>query len=111
MRFEYLVVQLCVPGQSEQNTGIFLWDAQSQQLLWEFAELPANSLDPAIREAISGLSGILADQLQYQSPKEILAWIEETWSNVLRVSNRQPIEAASADAALEELMREHIPKH
>jgi len=103
----YSVLAVAIPGQEPVNAGILLEDPQSDRLYirmrrdWErFA--------PEEADFLSEIEGDLAGKAAELGAARLLEAIEDSLSNLLRVSSREPVEVRDFEQSLARLYREHV---
>jgi phage repressor protein C with HTH and peptisase S24 domain len=106
---EYLVVEAQLPGHAAVPIGVLLYDALEDRL------------DARLRRDWDRIAGddeaevleLLAQDLEAKTAElgaaQLLGWLEDTWSNSIRVSERRPVVVGNFQATLNRLYREHVP--
>jgi hypothetical protein len=105
---EYLLLQWAAPGKPVRAVGVLLFDRTRQTLHWRVVEQWANIAEDEDVEVLSLLSDGIQEQVREVGAEAFLSFLEDTLSNVLRISPRQSIRLVDVEAALEKLFREHV---
>ncbi len=107
-RGEYLIIELAVAGRAVTNVGVLLWDPDRERLSWRLVEDWSDLAPPEDVEVLGELSASFRQCVAGMGPRAFLEYIEDTWSNVLRLSERKPMRAEDFDAALDALYERHV---
>ncbi len=103
--FSVLAVE--IPGEAPANAGVFLEDPGTDRLYlrlrrdWE-------SIAPQEAEVLSEIESDLSAKAREVGAARLLENIEDTLSNILRVSAREPVEVQDFERSLARLYREHV---
>lgn len=106
-RGEFVILQVASPGGGLLNAGVLLVDPQEDRAYvrvrrdWE----AVTSQDSDFLEELEPYLRALASE---SGASWLLRYIENDWSNFIRVSDREPVAAASFESALEQLYRQHV---
>jgi len=105
---EYLLVELAVPGVPQQNIGVLLRDAETGQVYpkiradWDEIE------DPEEAEWLKALDQDFKAKIREMGGDGFLQHIEDSLSNVLRLSGRTAVSVDDFERTLERLYEEHV---
>ncbi len=106
--FSILAVEL--PGGEPANAGVFLEDPDTDRLYlrlrrdWE-------SIAPEEAEVLSEIESDLSAKARELGAARLLENIEDSLSNILRVSPRERVEVDDFERSLARLYREHVRPH
>jgi phage repressor protein C with HTH and peptisase S24 domain len=103
----YSVVQASLPGMAEENCGVLLLDTDSNELYLRFRrdwELFAGEES----EVLSLLADDLERRARETGARELVEELESSLSNVIRITDRQPVLVADFEKALNRLYAEHV---
>ena len=106
-RAECSFVDLHLPGARPETVGVFLLDLLTNQLHMKFRK-DWNEVAPQERDVLELLEADLNGKAEELGGNEVLSYLEEHWSNVLRISNREPMLVTNFDARLRRLFRENV---
>lgn len=105
---EYLIFRANLPGRDLRNIGVLLHDPSEGRLklclLTDFRDLA----DEEDAEVLELLDAELASRAEEMGAGGFLAWLEDTASNVLQLSERKPVQVGDFEATLEQLFHEHV---
>lgn len=103
----YSILAVAIPGQEPVNAGILLEDPRTDRLYirmrrdWErFA--------PEEADFLSEIETDLAGKAAELGAARLLSSIEDSLSNLLRVSSREPVEVEDFERSLARLYRQHV---
>jgi len=102
---QYLVVELVWPGRSPVNVGVLLLDADSDRLFLRFRSDWRDIVDADEVEVFSALEDDLTRQASELGGEKLLAALEDSLSNVLRLGPRESIAVSDFPKALDRLYR------
>ncbi len=106
---EYRILRYAGPaGRALVNIGVLLLDPNSDRL---HMKLRANWTDvapPADAEVLAALEDDLRARAEHEGAFALLAELEDSLSNSVRITDRQAVEVGDFEKALAELYREHI---
>jgi phage repressor protein C with HTH and peptisase S24 domain len=103
----YVVVEACLPGQPPRNIGVLLADPATGKPwirmlpVYDFAE-------PDDAEVLEALEEDMGRRAAEMGAVACLDWLEDTLSNVLRVSDRQTVPVDSFTRVVDRLYSEHV---
>ena len=105
---QYLVLELVLPGRPKANAGVLLVDPASDQLHIKLRREWEHLADPDDAEVLQSLEQDLRRQSREAGAGQLLASLEETLSNTLRLTERESIAVGDFDKALERLYQRHV---
>ncbi len=106
---QFALLEAALPERAPAPAGVFLYDPEARRgeprlrRDWEHIA----GADDA--EVLSELESDLKRRIAESGAERVLGWMEDTFSNVLRVGERRAVEIADFDATLSRLYREHVP--
>jgi len=103
----YSILEVELPGEAAVNAGILLEDP-AQDRLYIRMRRDWHDLAPEEAEVLSELATDLAEKSVEFGAEKLLANLEDTVSNTVRVSDRREVEVEDFDRALARLYREHV---
>jgi SOS-response transcriptional repressor LexA len=101
----YVLLEAALPGLMPRNIGVLLVDPAADrgwfrmQTNFDFAEDP---------EVLEGIAGHLEQLLSEMGAAALLDSLEDSLSNVVRISDRQAVAVDSFTRVLDRLYREHV---
>src|SRR5688572_16134736 len=106
---QFAILEAALPGRSPENLGVVLLDPVSDELHLRLRR----DLDEIAEEEDAEVFEALAEDLRAKSREMggegLLRYLEDTLSNVLRISSREPVAmTASAASTVDELYRHHV---
>ncbi len=105
---EFCVLEAALPEQESQPIGILLLDPATERLQlkarhdWDWVA------DEDDAEVLESLVSQIESQIEERG-RETLVWLEDSASNVLRLSDRQSIPMANFQSSLLRLYQKHVP--
>lgn len=105
---EYSVIQLVLPGRRPVNFGVLFYDPATGELHYRFRDDLEDLADPEDAEVLSLLSEDLSVRLREMGGRQVLEWLEDSLSNVLRIADRRPVAVRDFRFALERLYRDQV---
>jgi hypothetical protein len=105
---EFLLLQYAPPSQHPTNIGVLVWDAAAEQLLWKIHHPDNYTVNAEDYEYLTLLSGTLAQLSDDLGPKDLLAFLETTLSNILLLTQRQRASGKNAEEVLYRLFRDYV---
>jgi SOS-response transcriptional repressor LexA len=106
-RAECAFVDLQLPGGRPETVGVLLLDTASNKLHLKFRK-DWTAVAPEEHDVLELLEGDLERQAEELGGKQVLAYLEEHWSNMLRISERESMVVADFPARLRRLFRENV---
>lgn len=107
-KVQYAVLELALPGRPKANAGVLLLDPATDQLHFKLRRDWAEVAEPEDAEVLSHVAEDLAQRAKETGGGELLGYLEETLSNVLRISQRETIAVGNLQKALERLYARHV---
>jgi SOS-response transcriptional repressor LexA len=107
-RAEYSVIQLVLPERRPVNFGVLLYDPATGELHYRFRDDLEDLAGPEDAEVLSLLSEDLSVRLREMGGRQVLEWLEDSLSNVLRIADRRPVAVRDFRFALERLYRDQV---
>ncbi len=105
---EYLLVELALPGRPATVLGVLLFDPASSRLLVQLREDIEDLADPEDAEVLTELERDFALKIDELGGRGFLEYLEDSLSNVIRLSPRHTTEAPSLPWKLRQLYEEHV---
>ena len=106
-RAECAFVDLQLPGARPQTVGVLLLDKAANKLHLKFRK-DWNEVAPEEHDVLELLESDLEQQAEDKGGAEVLSYLEEHWSNILRVTDRESMLVADFAARLRRLFRENV---
>jgi len=108
-RAQYSIVQLELPGEGLVNLGVLLLDPQTNELhvrlRRDFEKLTE---EDDLNATLSVLADDFAQKADEMGAQALVEYLEQSLSNVLRITDREEVLAEDFGRALERLYRKHI---
>ncbi len=108
-RVEYLLLEAALPGIPPQPIGVLLHDPESGRLGVRLRRDWDRVAGPDEVEVFQALAASLEDRAREGPAKELLAWLEDTLSNSIRVSERKPVAMGRFESTLRLLYERSVP--
>ncbi len=105
---QYLVLELTLPGRPKLNAGVLLFDPSAGRLYARLRTDWDQVADPDDAEVLEAVERELKGRAAEIGGGEVLAQIEDSFSNVLRTAGREEIAVGDFEKALEKLYRRHV---
>ena len=105
---EYLILVYQAPDKPPRNIGILLWCEAKQALFWRITEDWSHFANRDDAEVLALLSQGFAESVRDLGPRRFLEYLEDTLSNVLRITDRRQVQAHIIEETLDSLYAEHI---
>ena len=99
------------PGEVERCVGVFIYNAGEQRLTWKIVNEWSFVSDPFFREYVEHLSSDFAQKAETLGGAELLAYLEDTLSNIIRISDRQPLDRNDSEAVLDAAFAQYVQLH
>ena len=105
---QYLVVQLVLPGRSKLNAGVLLLDPESDTVHVRLRQDWDQIADPDEAEVLEHAERELRQRGTELGGERLLSELEDTLSQILRISDRESIAVGDFPKALERLYLRHV---
>lgn len=105
---QYLLVDLALPGRSVVHVGVLLLDPETDRLLFKLRDDIEELAEPEDAEVLAALDRDFALKIDEMGGRRFLEYLEDSLSNVIRISERRSTEAGSLPWALRRLFDEHV---
>ena len=106
---EVLFLEVCLPGRPVQTAGVFLFDPEEDRVYYRLRRDWGEIADAEDEEVLSALADDFGIKINEMGGRAFLQYLEDSLSNVLRVSEREQTKAGDFHARLNRLYREHVP--
>ncbi|MBZ5623905.1 MAG: S24 family peptidase [Acidobacteriia bacterium] len=106
----YVLLEACLPQRPPQNIGVFLMDANSGRAWIRLRGDYHDLADPEDAEVLEALPQDLENRIAESGAADCLESLEDSLSNVLRVSERQTVAVDAFSRVLDRLYGEHVEK-
>lgn len=107
-RAQYCLLELAVPGQPVAPAGVLLLDPQSSELHFKLRDDWDSIADPEDAEYLASLRDDFTLRAAEMGGQAFLELLEDSLSNFLRVTDREPVIASNFPDTLERLFTEHV---
>jgi len=105
---EYLLLEACPPGRAPVSIGVLLHDPESARLGVKLRRDWDQFLDEDDREVFAALAEDLRARISEVEPQALLGQLEDSLSNILRVSERQSVLMGPFDRTLDAVYRKYV---
>ncbi len=105
---QYSILQVAPPGQAIRNVGVLLYDPAKEELRCRFIEDWTAVIGEEDAEILAAWSGEFMELAEEMGAKALLNFMEDTLSNVLRITDRQTIPLGDMEATIAELFEKHV---
>jgi phage repressor protein C with HTH and peptisase S24 domain len=105
----YSILEVALPGRAPEPAGVLLYDPTEERLEVRLRRDWEELAEPEDVEVLELIEADLAAKVAEMGPAQVLEQLEETLSNVLRISGRETVVLGSFEATLNRLYRETIP--
>ncbi len=106
---QYSVFEVALPGRAPEPAGVLLYDPGEERLDLRFRRDWERIVEEDDAEVLELLEDDLRQQAGETSPADFLARLEDTLSNVLRISDREMVVLGRFDSTLNRLYERLIP--
>jgi hypothetical protein len=96
-RYQLYLLSYAAPGQTIQPVGVLMFDCHADTLHWRLPE-KFDISDAFHRDYLSMLSADIAAKVDEMGGRALLSYFTESLSNVLRISEVDPLDSESPDA-------------
>lgn len=104
---DYIVLEVCLPGSSPENAGVILLDKEADQLYVK-ARRDWDSFASEEADVLAGLEEMIESMARDHGASAALAFIETSFSGVVRATDRRATVAADPEARLRRLYRVNV---
>src|SRR5271157_2082164 len=105
---KYVLLEACLPQRPPQRIGVLLVDPAADRVWIRLRGKYDDLAEPEDVEVLEALEGDLRQRAREMGAAAWLEWLEDSLSNVLRVSDREAVEVDAFSRALERLYGEHV---
>ncbi len=106
----YVLLEAALPERSARTIGVLLIDPATGRGWVRVRESFDDMADPDDAEVLEALAAEIPDRMAETGAEAFLAWLEDTCSNALRVSERQAVAVDAFTRVLDRLFDEHVDK-
>ena len=105
---QYAVVHVALPGASPVNAGVLLLDPSTNNLHIRFRRDWDEIAEGEDAEVMEALAGDIESKAREMGASQLLDWMEEHLSNVVRISDREEVMVDSFESSAARLYRQHV---
>jgi len=105
---QYVLLEACLPERPPQRIGVLLVDPAADRAWIRLRGKYDDLAEPEDAEVLEALEEDLRQRAREMGAAAWLEWLEDTLSNVLRVSDREAVEVDAFSRALERIYGEHV---
>jgi phage repressor protein C with HTH and peptisase S24 domain len=105
---QFAVLELALPGRPKANAGVLLLDPSNDDLLLKLRTDWDDVADPEDAELLSHVAEDLSQRAKENGGGALLDHLEQTLSNVLRISERETIAVGNPEKALDRLFARYV---
>jgi phage repressor protein C with HTH and peptisase S24 domain len=106
----YVLLEAALPARPVQPIGVLLIDPANDRAWVRFRRQFENLAAPEDAEVLEALENDIRTRSSEMGAESFLAWLEDSLSNAVRVSERQSVEVDAFSRVLERLYTEHVEK-
>jgi len=106
---QYVTLEVALPGREPEPAGVILYDASDERLEARLRRDWDEIADPEDAELLELVEQDLAAKVAEMGAGAVLKHLEETLSNVLRISQRETVLLGSFEATLNRLYNRLVP--
>jgi len=106
---QYSLLEVALPGGAPVPAGVLLFDPGELRLECRLRRDWEAIAEPEDAEVLSALAEDFQGKIREMGPEAFLGYLEETLSNVLRISERRPVLLGEFDSTLNLLYRRNVP--
>jgi hypothetical protein len=107
-RYKVHVLLYAPPGSSVTPVGVFVYDTASGSLYWQLPHDWSFVVDEFDQEYLSLISEDISRNLETCTGEELLTFLENTLSNVLRLSTGEWVTGVDANSVLTQLYQRYV---
>src|ERR1051326_8834925 len=104
----YVLLEAALPGRPLQTIGVILIDGSEDRGWVRLRDHYEDLADPDDAEVLEALEADMRSRLAEDGAEAFLEWLEDSLSNVVRVSQRQAVQVDAFTRVLDRLYREHV---
>lgn len=106
---QFCVLSVAIPGQAATPAGVLLFDPVEKELRFKLrSDWPELGVDDDDCEYLEALADDFDLRLRETGGEAFLASLEDSLSNFLRVSEREPVAVSKPERTLQKLFDEHV---
>lgn len=105
---EYLLLHVALPGQPERCAGVLLLDHGGNRLQVRLRQDWRDIAGPEDARILEELQADLEEKSEQMGGSQLLAWLEDSLSNVLRLGSREVATARDLNRELDRLFHRHV---
>ncbi len=105
---QFLILEVALPGVEPDAAGVLLLDPEAGLLSVRLRRDWSHIAGPQEAEVLSQVQPDLEGKIHELGAGPLLEWMEDSLSNLIRVSERRSVLLADFDATLNRLYREHV---
>ncbi|MCL6505892.1 MAG: S24 family peptidase [Bryobacteraceae bacterium] len=107
---EYVLLQVALPGRPEVNAGVMLIDPSADALYIKLRQDWNRIATPEDAQVLALLEADLQQKAKEMGARALLAWLEDTLSNTVRITAREPVvvPGGAFPRTLQTLYRRHV---
>jgi len=106
----YALLEACLPGRESRTVGVLLLDPSTDRGWVRMLDRFANWAPAEDAEVLEAIEADLRQRIGESGATATLAWMEDTLSNVLRVTDRQTIAVDAFSRVLDQLFDTHVDR-
>jgi phage repressor protein C with HTH and peptisase S24 domain len=107
---EFALLQLAMPGEPPHNIGVLLWNPAAGKLYLRLRDHWEDIAGLDDREYLSHLNGDFEARVEEMGGDKFLRSLEDSLSNILRMTDREEVAVDSFQQTLERLFDRHVEK-
>jgi len=104
----YVLVEAALPGRPLETTGVFLLDTAGDHAWIRLRQNWDEWADSEDAEVLEALEQDMRERAREMGAGAYLCWLEDRLSNVLRITERQPVAVDSFTRVLDRLYAQHV---
>ena len=106
----YVLLEAHLPGQAPRNIGVYLFDPASDRSWLRMRSNFDDCGEPEDREVLEALEEDIRSKASETGAAALLAALEDSLSNAVRVGERQTVEVDAFSRVVDRLFDEHVEK-
>jgi hypothetical protein len=104
---EFIILKVQLPDRPLRNAGILLRDESSDRLHLRFRDDWDSIAGPEDAMVLAGLPGLIGTLVAEMGVQGLLMFLEDSFSNTVRISGRNAITFSDPIQTVDELFRQH----